>query len=69
MLGAVVAFLCILAFRATCAAWILMDAQIALPFLEKVDGATLLLTCGSAFLVLCMIAFSFYVSYRHAAQN
>ena len=65
-LAAPVAFLCVLAFLATCAAWFLIDADLALPFPERVVGVELLLACGTVFLVLCMIAFLLYVSYRRA---
>ena len=68
LLAAVVACLCILAFFATCAALFLMDGAPSLPFLDKVVGVEALLTCGSGFLVLGMIAFSLYVSFRRTAH-
>ena len=66
ILAAAVALLCVLAFLATCAAWLLMDAHLSLPFLDKVVGVEALLACGSAFLLLCMVAFAIYVSFRRA---
>jgi hypothetical protein len=68
VLGAAVALLCVLAFLATCAAWILLDAHLTLPFLDKAVGVELLLTCGSAFLVLCIIAFLLYISCRRTQR-
>ena len=69
ILAVSVASLCVLAFLATCAALILMDANLALPFLVKLDGVGLLLACGTAFLLLCMVAFSLYVTYRRRAHS
>ena len=69
VLAAFVALFCVLAFFATCAAWFLLDAQIALPFLEKAVGVEALLVCGSALLVLCMICFSVYVMHRRARHT
>lgn len=69
ILAVSVAIFCVLAFLATCAALVLMDAPLPLPFLDKLVGVEALLACGTAFLMVCMIAFSFYVSYRRSAKK